>query len=76
MEKLKRQLAKEFEIKDPGKLKYFLRIEVAHSNEGIVISQQICILDLLNETGISGCKPTETPMEQSHKLNKEKEALQ
>ena len=39
MEKLKRQLAKEFEIKDLGKLKYFPRIEVAHSIEGIVISQ-------------------------------------
>ncbi|KAL6328945.1 hypothetical protein AAG906_007235 [Vitis piasezkii] len=39
MEKLKRQLAKEFKIKDLGKLQYFLGIEVAHSNEGIVISQ-------------------------------------
>ena len=50
MEKLKRQLAKEFEIKDLGKLKYFPRIEVAHSIEGIVISQQKYILDLLKET--------------------------
>ena len=50
MENLKRQLAKEFETKDLGKLKYFLRIEVAHSIEGIVISQQKYILDLLKET--------------------------
>ena len=41
MEKLKRQLAKEFEIKDPGKLKYFLRIEVAHSNEGIDLTKDM-----------------------------------
>lgn len=39
---------KEFEIKDLGRLKYFLRIEVAHSNDGIFISQQKYIVDLLN----------------------------
>ena len=39
MEKLKWRLAKEFEIKDLGKLKYFLGTEVAHFNEGIIISQ-------------------------------------
>ena len=72
MKKLKRQLAKEFEIKDLGKLKYFLGIEVAHSIEGIVISQQKYTLDLLKEIGMSGCKPAETPIEQSHKLNEGK----
>lgn len=33
-------LAKEFEIKTLGKLKYFLEIEVAHSRKGIFVSQQ------------------------------------
>ncbi|RVW66512.1 Retrovirus-related Pol polyprotein from transposon RE1 [Vitis vinifera] len=33
-------LAKEFEIKALGRLKYFLGIEVAHSKQGIFISQQ------------------------------------
>jgi hypothetical protein len=32
-------LAKEFEIKALGRLKYFLGIEVAHSRQGIFISQ-------------------------------------
>ena len=36
---LKRCLQKEFEIKDFGKLKYFLGIEVAHSKQGIFILQ-------------------------------------
>ena len=43
-------------------------IEVAHSRNGIFISQQKYILDLLQETGMLGCKPSETPIEQNHKL--------
>ena len=43
-------LAKEFEIKTLGKLKYFLGIEVAHSQKGIFISQQKYITDLLKDT--------------------------
>lgn len=65
---LKQQIVKEFEITDLGKLKYFLGIEVAHSRNGIFISQHKYVLDLLNETGILGCKPAETPVEQHHKL--------
>lgn len=34
--------AKKFEMKELGSLKYFLRIEVAHSRQGIFISQQKC----------------------------------
>ena len=35
---LKHFLAKEFEIKDLGNLKYFLGMEVARSKKGIVVS--------------------------------------
>jgi len=38
MERLKRNLAADFEIKDLGPLKYFLGMEVARSNKGIVVS--------------------------------------
>ena len=36
---LSQRLVKEFEIKALGRLKYFLGIEVAHSRQGIFISQ-------------------------------------
>ena len=59
---------KEFKIKELGKLKYFLDIEVAHSWEGIFISQQKYITDLLMETGKLGCRPAEMPIEFNHRL--------
>ncbi|RVW38886.1 Retrovirus-related Pol polyprotein from transposon TNT 1-94 [Vitis vinifera] len=65
---LKKLLTKEFEIKDLGNLKYFLGMEIARSKKGIVVSQRKYVLDLLNETGILGCKPTETPMDTTVKL--------
>ncbi|XP_028078310.1 uncharacterized protein LOC114280179 [Camellia sinensis] len=49
---LKEYLAKEFEIKDLGYLKYFLGIEVARSKDVIFICQRKYVLDLLKETGM------------------------
>ena len=45
--------SREFEMKDLGPLKYFLRIEVSRSSEGIFLSQRKYALDLLHETGMS-----------------------
>ena len=66
---LKEVLAKEFEIKDLGNLRYFLGMEVARSKDGISISQRKYILDLLNETNMLGCKLTDTPMKSTTKLD-------
>ena len=68
MNRLKKNLAAEFEIKDLGALRYFLGMEVARSIRGIVISQRKYILDLLEETRMSGCRPSETPMDPNVKL--------
>ncbi|XP_037494349.1 uncharacterized mitochondrial protein AtMg00810-like [Jatropha curcas] len=68
MTHLRNLLAREFEIKDLGKLRYFLAIEVARSEKEIFISQRAYILDLFNETGMLGCKPAESPIEANHKL--------
>ncbi|KAK2452382.1 putative mitochondrial protein [Trifolium repens] len=68
IKRLKSLLAKEFEIKDLGNLKYFLGMEVARSKKGISVSQRKYVLDLLKETGMLGCKPSETPMDATVKL--------
>ena len=70
---VKQRLAKEFEIEELGKLKYFLGIEVAYSTQGIFISQQKYMTDLLVETRNIGCKPISTLMDPNHKLGEAKE---
>ena len=64
---LKRQLFLEFEMKELGNLKYFLRIEVLRSKIGIFINQRKYILDLLDEMGMLDYKP-ETPIVTNHGL--------
>lgn len=64
---LKKMMAKIFEVKDLGYLHYFLGIEVAYGAQGIYLSQRKYVLDLLNETGMLGCKPAATPIEQNHR---------
>ena len=49
---LKKKMGLEFEIKGLRNLKYFLRIEIARSREGILVSQRKYTIDLLAETGI------------------------
>lgn len=66
--RLKSNLAKEFEIKYLGSLKYFLGIEVVKSKQGIIISQRKYVVDLLKETETAGCKPYSMPIEANHKL--------
>ncbi|RVW93163.1 Protochlorophyllide reductase, chloroplastic [Vitis vinifera] len=65
---LQNYLSREFEMKDLGFLKYFLGIEVSRSSEGIFLSQRKYALDLLQETGMSGCQPVNTPIEEGLKL--------
>ncbi|GFY95374.1 hypothetical protein Acr_10g0007590 [Actinidia rufa] len=55
-------LRKAFDIKDLGPLRYFFGIEVARSRHGISLSQRKYSLDLLQDTGMLGCRPAFTPM--------------
>ena len=51
-----------------GTLWYFLGIEVAQFKEGISLSQRKYLVDILEETGLLGSKPVETPMDPNVKL--------
>ena len=68
MSRLKKHLALEFEIKDLGPLRYFLGMEVARSRMGIFVTQRKYVLDLLEEARMSGCKPSDTPVDSNKKL--------
>lgn len=71
MKEMKCYLAKIFEIKELGQLKYFLGIEVAHSKKGLFISKRKYTLDFLGETGMLGCKPSDIPMDHNQKFREE-----
>lgn len=60
------QLTQEFEIKELGRLKYFLGIEVAYSKQGIFLSQKY-ILDLHKDTGMIFCEASSTHIDLNHR---------
>jgi len=49
-----------------------LRIEIAQSNNGIVISQKKYALDILEEIGLMNSKSVDTPMDPNAKLQPSK----
>lgn len=68
---LKIFLNEKFKLKDLGDLKYFLGIEVARFSKGIYLCQRHYTLQLLDETGLLGCKPLTTPMDVNLKLRQD-----
>ena len=60
---IKHILDSTFHIKDLGILKYFLGLEVAHSEKGISLCQREYCLDLLSGSSLLGPKPSSTPMD-------------
>jgi len=65
---LKNFLKQKFEMKDLGKLRYFLGIEVIQSLKEYGYYKPYA-LNKLSKYGIMGCKPISIPLEQNVKLN-------
>ena len=61
IEEVKHLLNQRFKMKDLGKLRYFLGIEVDSSSEKMTLTQHKYTIDVLNKSGMKDCKPLSTP---------------
>lgn len=72
---LKQALHNAFTIKDLGLARYFLGLEICRYDQGIMISQRKYILDILDDLGLSACKPPSIPLPTNLKLSVDQAAI-
>ena len=72
MEYVKKELSSKFNIKDLGKLSYFLGMSIVQSQEDKVtwMGQPTFTQKLLTKMGMSDCKPVKTPVDSGSRLVK------
>ncbi|XP_062113202.1 uncharacterized mitochondrial protein AtMg00810-like, partial [Humulus lupulus] len=68
---LQNSLHQKFKLKALGNLQYFLGFEIARKQDNLFLSQRKYTLQLLEDTGYTGSKPSKTPMDPKLKLNNE-----
>ena len=68
IEELKTFFQGQFHTKDLCQLLYFLGIEVVRSKEGINLSLQKYVLDIMEDRGLMGANSIETPMDPNVRL--------
>src|SRR3954467_2166829 len=66
---LKMKLAKQFEMKDMGSLRYFLGVEVTYSPRGYLLSQSKYVADILERARLTDNKTVDTPIEVNAKYS-------
>ena len=66
---LKADLAKQFEIKDLGTLRFFLGIEVAYFPRGCLLSESKYVADILERDRLTDNKTVNTPTEVNAKYS-------
>jgi len=71
---LKSSLHSHFHIRDLGKLKYFLGLEVAHSSTGLPLCQRKYCMDLISDASLFNSKSSFTPMDPSLRLHHDSSA--
>lgn len=68
-EKFKFFLDAQFGIKDLGKLKFFLGIEVDQGANGLFLNQRKYAMSIIEESGMTGAKTAYTPIQPRHNLS-------
>jgi hypothetical protein len=68
IDELLQLLSSNFAVKDLGPLHYVLGIEVIPVKDGLLLSQQRYIRDLLSKTNMTEAKPISSPMASSSTL--------
>ncbi|KAJ9566142.1 hypothetical protein OSB04_002108 [Centaurea solstitialis] len=58
-----------FALKDLGELNYFLGVQAEFTDHGLHLSQERYLLDLLQRTGMSECKPLSSPVSPGRQLS-------
>ena len=70
MKAIKEELSSKFDIKDLGKLSYFLGMSVIQNDQGTWLGQPAFTERLLTRMGMSDCKPVKTPVNSGSHLVK------
>lgn len=68
--RFKKEMATKFKMSDPGRLTYYLGIEVCQTQEGISLNQDRYARKIFEECGMDACNSCSVPMEINLKLSK------
>jgi hypothetical protein len=62
-------LQQEFAMKDLSELHHFLGMHVHHCGDGLLLSQEQYMLEILDRAGMPECKPCSTPVDTNPKVS-------